>query len=158
MGSLQTWSSNVFFSAAVLKQRKRPQLKIQTPKRDRYLWHYFDQNSTQIKIWIRSTSFDQEKNSVIFVSEALFKIQWHESFESCRWWRNCLFFFSLGWPFVCCGRCRCCWCRGGEETALEPGCRGLQAYQVSATAERDFRLGADARLISLSRGRVCFHV
>jgi hypothetical protein len=27
MGSLQTWSSNKFFSAAVLKQRKRPQLK-----------------------------------------------------------------------------------------------------------------------------------
>ena len=45
MGSLQTWSSNEFFSAAVLKQRKRAQLKTQTPKRVRYLLHYFDQNS-----------------------------------------------------------------------------------------------------------------
>ena len=37
----KTWSSNEFFSAAVLKQKeKRPQLKIQTPKRVRYLWYY----------------------------------------------------------------------------------------------------------------------
>jgi hypothetical protein len=28
----KTWSSNEFFSAAVLKQRKRPQLKIQTKR------------------------------------------------------------------------------------------------------------------------------
>jgi hypothetical protein len=34
----KTWSSNEFFSAAVLKQKeKEPQLKIQTPKRVRYL-------------------------------------------------------------------------------------------------------------------------
>jgi hypothetical protein len=39
--SCKTWSSNKFFSAAVLKQRKRPQLKIQTQKRIRYLLHYF---------------------------------------------------------------------------------------------------------------------
>ena len=52
MGSLQTWSSNEFFSAAVLKQRKRARLKIQTPRRVRYLLHYFDQNST-VPHWAR---------------------------------------------------------------------------------------------------------
>jgi hypothetical protein len=41
MGSLQTWSSNEFFSAAVLKQRKRARLKIQTPKWVRYLFALF---------------------------------------------------------------------------------------------------------------------
>jgi hypothetical protein len=33
----KTWSSNEFFSAAVLKQRKRPQLKIQTKRWTQYL-------------------------------------------------------------------------------------------------------------------------
>ncbi len=47
IGSLQTWSSNEFFSAAVLLKGKRPQLKIQTQKRIRYLLHYFGQNSNR---------------------------------------------------------------------------------------------------------------
>ncbi len=56
------------------------------------------------------------------------------------------FFFSLGWPFVCGGGCCSCCCRGGEKTALEPGCRGIQAYQVrESNNQGDFRLGAARR-------------
>ncbi len=87
------------------------------------------------------------------MSEALFKIQWHESFESCRWWGNCYKFFLLprltlrllrGMPLLLLPRRR-----GNRSGVGMPRASSISGQRHS---QGDFRLGADARVVSLSRG------
>ncbi len=70
----KTWSSNEFFSAAVLKQRKKASVKNPNTEADRYLLHCFGKNSnspppgTQMAFGV----FQSSKKRTILTNVCLF--------------------------------------------------------------------------------------